>query len=239
MMKRLFAGMIACMMLAGTAYFPQYDATIAQIAFAAEQTAAANPIISRGVPAYSGSGTALHGNDDAYWTAWQSSAPDFLAYDLSGVPAAQRKQVLAVWYNDSTYDNIGSYVNKGEEPVDYVIEVNKASGGAYPNDDWETAVIVTNNSLSSRQHLVDMQGANWIRLRVTKAEDQTACRIAGFFSVIRSQRAAWATAGARAMRRMCIHWTIASRPLHRTAASAGLRVRTARRRSTAGSTVLR
>ena len=169
-MKRLFAGMIACMMLAGTSYVPQDIAPTSLTALAAEQTVGANPIISRGVPAYSGGGTASHGNDEPYWTAWQSSAPDFLAYDLSGVPAAQRKQVLAVWYNDSTYDNIGGYVSKAEEPVDYVIEVNKAAGGAYPENGWETAVTVTNNGLSSRQHLVSMQGANWIRIRVTKAE---------------------------------------------------------------------
>lgn len=169
-MKRLFAGMIACMMLAGTSYVPQDIAPTSLTALAAEQTVGANPIISCGVPAYSGGGTASHGNDEPYWTAWQSSAPDFLAYDLSGVPAAQRKQVLAVWYNDSTYDNIGGYVSKAEEPVDYVIEVNKAAGGAYPENGWETAVTVTNNGLSSRQHLVSMQGANWIRIRVTKAE---------------------------------------------------------------------
>ncbi|MCQ2408538.1 MAG: GDSL-type esterase/lipase family protein [Oscillospiraceae bacterium] len=168
-MKKMVAGLLACMMLAGTAGIIQYDAPTSQIAFAAEQSMG-NPLISRGVSAYSGSGTASHGNDDVYWTAWQSSAPDFLAYDLSGVPASQRRQVLAVWYNDSTYDNIGGYVNKGEEPIDYVIEVNSAAGGTYPNDGWENAVTVTGNGLSSRQHLVALNGANWIRLRVTKAE---------------------------------------------------------------------
>ena len=137
---------------------------------AASQTAAANPLISRGVPAYSGGGNAAHGNDDAYWTAWESSAPDYLAYDLSGVPAAQRRQVLAVWYNDSTYDSIGAYVTKNAEPVDYVIEINKAAGGSCPSDGWITAQTVQSNALSSRQHLIDMQGANWIRIRVTKAE---------------------------------------------------------------------
>ena len=132
---------------------------------------AANPVISRNAPAYSGGGTASQGNDNAYWTAWQSYAPDYLAYDLSGVPAAQRQQVLAVWYNDSTFDRIGQYVNKSDEPVNYTIELNAAGGGAYPNDGWVTAVTVQNNGLSSRQHLINMQGYNWIRLNVSNAEN--------------------------------------------------------------------
>lgn len=161
-MKRMLAGMAAVSVLtaAGSVH-----------AGSAEQTAAANPIISRNVPAYSGGGEPSHGNDNAYWTAWQSDVPDYLAYDLSGVPEAQRKQILAVWYNDSTYDSIGSYVTKSAEPSDYVIEINSAAGGSCPDDGWETAVSVTDNGLSSRQHLVDMKGANWIRIRVTGSED--------------------------------------------------------------------
>ena len=103
----------------------------------------ANPIISRNVPAYSGSGKASAGNDDAFYTAWESSAEDYLAYDLSAIPLSQRKKVLAVWYNTSTYDNIGIYVNKDAEPVDYTIEVNKAAGGSYPAAGWEAAETVT------------------------------------------------------------------------------------------------
>ena len=171
-MKRTIAGLLAVLMLTagGTVLPASAPQSAAMTAFAAEQSASANPIISRKVPAYSGGGTASNGNDDAYWTAWQSNAPDYLAYDLSGVPASQRKQVIAVWYNDSTYDNIGGYVNKGEEPIDYVIEVNKAAGGSFPSDGWETAVTVSGNTLSSRQHLVRTEGYNWIRIRVTKAE---------------------------------------------------------------------
>ncbi len=171
-MKKALAGLLA--VLALTTSTAVYSQPIVQqsavTANAAEQTVAANPVISRGVPAYSGGGTASNGNDDAYWTEWQSDAPDYLAYDLSGVPASQRKQVIAVWYNGSTYDNIGQYVSKSAEPVDYVIEINKAAGGTYPESGWETAVTVSGNTLSSRQHLVELNGANWIRIRVTKAE---------------------------------------------------------------------
>ena len=42
----------------------------------------ANPVISRGVPAYSGkSDSASSGNDEHYFTSWNASAGDYLAYD--------------------------------------------------------------------------------------------------------------------------------------------------------------
>ena len=163
--------MLLAAVLTGTAVrFPVVPA-ITTAVYAAETVSAANPVISCGVPAYSGGGNAAYGNDDAYWTAWESSAPDYLAYDLSNVSESQRQKVIAVWYNDSTYDNIGAYVNKSEEPIDYTIEINQASGGSCPNDGWKTAETVQSNTLSSRQHLIEMNGANWIRIRVTKAEN--------------------------------------------------------------------
>ncbi len=127
-----------------------------------------NPVISRDVPAYSGKGEGKNGNDQHYFTFWQSSAGDYLAYDLSEVPENQRSRVIAVWYNVSAFDNVGMYVNRSSEPEDYVIEVNSAEGGAYPEDGWKTVKEVTDNTLSSRQTVVDMKGYNWIRLRVTK-----------------------------------------------------------------------
>ena len=68
------------------------------VAYAADTTifAGANPVISRGVPAFSGkSDSASSGNDEHYFTSWNSSSGDYLAYDLSGVPQSQRKKVLA------------------------------------------------------------------------------------------------------------------------------------------------
>ena len=163
-----YAALLLSAVLAGAAV-PMPAGTFSVCA--ASQAMAENSVISRGVPAFSDGGNASYGNDDAYWTAWESSAPDYLAYDLSGVPAAQREKVIAVWYNDSTYDNIGSYVTKQAEPVDYLIEVNSAKGGTLPSAGWTAAETVQANNLSSRQHLVDMNGANWIRIRVTNAEN--------------------------------------------------------------------
>ncbi len=135
---------------------------------AASAGMASNPVISRNVPAYSGSASAASGNDAHYYTSWTASGQDYLAYDLSSVPAAQRKQVLAVWYNGSTFDQIGSYASCSAIPVDYTIEVNAAAGGSYPASGWKTVKTVQDNGLASRQHLIDMEGYNWIRIRVTE-----------------------------------------------------------------------
>ncbi len=128
----------------------------------------ANPVISRNVPAYSGSASASSGNDAHYYSFWTSSGQDYLAYDLSGVPASQKKQVLAVWYNGSTFDQIGAYASCSAIPVDYTIEVNAAAGGSYPTSGWKTVKTVQDNGLASRQHLVGMEGYNWIRINVTE-----------------------------------------------------------------------
>ena len=137
---------------------------------AVRSSLAAAPIISRGVPAYSGSGKASDANDDAHYTTWKSDAPDYLAYDLSGVPASQRSKVLAVWYNGSTFDRVGRYITVDGEPTDYVLETNDAPGGTYPQDGWQVLETVTGNTLSTRSHLLDLGGANWLRMRVTGAE---------------------------------------------------------------------
>ena len=134
-----------------------------------------NPVISRNVPAYSGTNpaTATAGNDEHYFSFWQGAAPDdYLAYDLSGVPEAQRQVIDAVWYNTSAYDVIGMYVNRNMEPSDYTIEVNAAPGGDYPADGWEVVETVTGNTLSSRQHVVDFAGYNWIRIHVTGVDEK-------------------------------------------------------------------
>lgn len=173
MKKILSAALAASIALGGTGAlkcgkisFGKYAVS----AYAEDSMKAVNPIISRGVPAYSGkNANPSSANDDFYYTLWSSSAEDYIAYDLSGVPQEQRKKVLAVWYNLSSYDALGSYVSRNAEPIDYTIEVNKAEGGSYPTSGWEIAETVTENGLSSRQHIVDMEGYNWIRMNITKA----------------------------------------------------------------------
>ena len=133
-----------------------------------------NPVISRNCPAYAGSNpaTAAAGNDDYYYSFWNAQCPDYLAYDLSGVPAKNREVIDAVWYCTSAYDTIGMYQNRNMEPSDYTIEVNAAPGGAYPETGWEVVETVEGNTLASRQHVVEFQGYNWIRMSVTGADDK-------------------------------------------------------------------
>lgn len=133
-----------------------------------------NPVISRNCPAYSESNpaTASAGNDEHYFSFWFAQSPDYLAYDLSQVPENERRQVLAVWYNTSSYDSIGNYISRNMEPSDYTIEVNSAPGGDYPENGWETVCTVEGNTLSSRQHLINMEGYNWIRINISKADGE-------------------------------------------------------------------
>jgi endoglucanase len=139
----------------------------------ASPAASASQLISRGVPAFasSNSSVASYANDDNYGTEWRSVlTPAWLAYDLSAVPAAKRQQVLAVYYNDSYgyttrygphYNNLGSYT----------IETNTAAGGGQPPaSGWTTLVTVTGNTFHSRQHLLDLHGANWVRLNITASD---------------------------------------------------------------------
>lgn len=137
---------------------------------------AASPVISRNCPAYSQSSpsTAAAANDDYYYTSWSGTSPDYLAYDLSKVPESQRKRVIAVWYNNTgQYDYTVVNGNSSSMPTDYTIEVNKASGGKCPEDGWEVIEKVTGNTLHSRQHLVDMEGYNWIRMNVSASDGKS------------------------------------------------------------------
>jgi hypothetical protein len=131
------------------------------------------PVISRDVPAFASSGTATDANGDSYDAAWWANAmPAWLVYDLSAVPAAERGQVLVVWYNGSyNYDHtiIGSY--SYDMPEDYTIDVNPAPGGGNPPaTGWVTRATVKGNHYHSRQHVIDMTGDNWIRINVTAVD---------------------------------------------------------------------
>ena len=144
-----------------------------------------NPVISRGVPAYSGANpyTASAANDEHYFSFWTGTSPDYLAYDLSGVPVDERKNILAVWYNVSSYDQLGRYANRNMEPSDYTIEVNSAEGGKYPESGWIVVDTVKDNTLSSRQHVIDMSGYNWIRMNVSKSDGKNNGQIQVNFDI--------------------------------------------------------
>ena len=131
-----------------------------------------NPLISRNCPVYCGNGQGTAANDEHYFSFWFSNAPDYLAYDLSEVPQEERSTVVCAWYNATGhYDP--SILNGGSTngvPSNYTVEVNAADGGSYPQDGWEVVDTVTDNTMHSRQHVVDLEGYNWIRLNISESD---------------------------------------------------------------------
>ena len=134
------------------------------------------PIISRDVPAFAssheGDSTPENAQDGDPETRWVSKAlPAWLAYDLSDVPAAQRSRVLVAWYAGAALDFINEDPDPDKQlPVDFTIESNVAAGGsAPPADGWKVVKTVTKNDRNSRQALLDLDSANWLRVKVTKS----------------------------------------------------------------------
>lgn len=133
-------------------------------------------VISRNVPAYTnndynGALPASLANNTNYNDSWISNnVPAYLAYDLSGVPIGQRGQVILAWYNDPATKPfnptlIGDVYYR--TPQNYTIEANAAPGGSFPVTGWVTLATVTSNQYTSRQHLLDLSGYNWVRMNIS------------------------------------------------------------------------
>ena len=148
------------------------------------------PVISRGVPAYTNDTCALASaaNDSNYDTQWwtcgtpSTGAPLYLAYDLSGVPAASRGQVLVLWYNDPQtmhydYTFVGVHPCCTLVPIAipsaYTLEGNAAPGGTLPSSGWVALATVSGNALHSRQHSLNLTGYNWLRMNITASVGST------------------------------------------------------------------
>jgi hypothetical protein len=147
--------------------------------------ATAMPIISHGVPAFASSNdpnaTPAKANDGNPATSWSSTATAaWLAYDLSGVPVAERGEVLIAWYDEAAADYINTTPTDPSKhlPIDYTLETNMAPGGGNPpTDGWTTVDTVTGNNRSTRQVLVDIMGANWVRMNITKSSDPNIVQV--------------------------------------------------------------
>jgi len=134
------------------------------------------PVISNNVPAFASSSATnsspAAANDGMSGSAWLAgSIPAWLAYDLSGASKAQRKQVLVAWYVGAALDFINPTPDASKHwPIDYTIETNSAAGGGDPPaDGWTIIETVTGNDRNTRQRLLDMADANWVRINVTKS----------------------------------------------------------------------
>jgi GDSL-like Lipase/Acylhydrolase family len=137
------------------------------------------PLLSRTVPAHasnaSGGNVASNAQDASNTSTWSSSSlPAWLAYDLSSVAVGSRQRALIAIYAERSndYDNTGQIGAWQQMPLDYVIETNGApGGGAPPAGGWTPLVTVNDNVLAAPQHLVELGGASWVRVRVTRASD--------------------------------------------------------------------
>jgi lysophospholipase L1-like esterase len=128
------------------------------------------PIISKNVPVFSSSDVASYANDESYSTVWRGAIPGWIAFDLSDVSESERSKVLLAWYNNDTYDYDPTVLSTGSYniPSDYTIEVNAAeSSEEVPEDDWVTLETISDNSYHSRQHTLDLEGYNWIRMNIS------------------------------------------------------------------------
>src|SRR5262249_43091962 len=128
-------------------------------------------IISRNVPAYASSGNAFYANDGSYGSEWRSQfGVGWIAYDLSTVPMDLRQRVLAVFYNGS-YGYTIRYGFHFNNWGDYQLQINTAAGGGEPpTSGWTTVLTISGNTFHSRQHLVDINGANWVRANITASD---------------------------------------------------------------------
>jgi lysophospholipase L1-like esterase len=132
------------------------------------------PLISGNASAHASSGTAANANDADYTTFWiGSDFPSWLAYDLSSIPTQQRGRVILAWYNDPItpqYDHDLQGRDGVRNPGSYTVEAHSTSGGSVPQSGWVPLADVANNRFHSRQHLLDLAGYNWVRIRVTAAD---------------------------------------------------------------------
>jgi hypothetical protein len=140
--------------------------------------------ISFGLPAFasnnSSNAVAANANGTNPQVCWASaSLPGWVAYDLSTVPLAQRHEVLAAWYSLHVGDYVTptAFVADEDAPVDYTLELNTATGGASPpTTGWTAAETVVANDRSGRMFTLDLNGANWIRMNVSRGSNPaTVC----------------------------------------------------------------
>lgn len=130
-------------------------------------------LISRGLPATATSARSRpsFANDADYNTVWRSEgAPAALTYDLAPVPLERRVRVLLVWYNGTYgythamgcrgvgYNNLGAYV------------IEAHPDAPLRDDGWAQLVEVRDNTFHSRQHVLDLAGYRWLRLRALAAD---------------------------------------------------------------------
>ena len=113
-------------------------------------------------------GTAYASCNDVYYDAWNGAVGSYLAYDLSGVPQAQRRTINVAWYSGAwnNYDYTVLKESAGASLSAYKISVNSADGGSYPESGWKEVVSVKDYTAHSGQQVISFAGYNWVRIEV-------------------------------------------------------------------------
>jgi acyl-CoA thioesterase-1 len=159
--------------------------TLAQPASPVVSQPGAMPLISQGLPAYSNyvQSAASNAIDADYSTAWRTghdpTAADsnWLAIDLSSVPAAQRTTVYSVWFNEYGYNYDTSDGPSYTLPGDFEIQGSPAAGGGQPpSTGWVSLAQTTGNTLSSGANLLKLGGYNWLRFSCTTSASNVAAQ---------------------------------------------------------------
>jgi lysophospholipase L1-like esterase len=135
-------------------------------------------LVSRDAPAFaSGNASATdrpeHSNDglpnDVTWVP--DRLPAWIAYDLGNVTPRFRQRALVAWYAPKSNSFLSVDPQSHEElPLDYTLEVN-ADENSYvpPADGWRVVARVTGNLKNARHELVELDGARWFRMVVTRS----------------------------------------------------------------------
>jgi lysophospholipase L1-like esterase len=148
-------------------------------------TPAPMPKVSRGLPTYANyvESPASNAVDADYSTVWRTghvaAAGDsnWLAIDLSSVPAAQRTTIYSVWFNEYGYNYDTANAPSYTLPGDFAIEGNGAPGGGPPPaTGWTTLASTTGNLLSSGANLLAFSGYNWMRFECTASAANVAAQ---------------------------------------------------------------
>jgi len=165
---------------------------------------------------FSGAFPATRTVDLDYLTAWRCATEPtggadsgtltqavYVAFDLSTLPSAQRQKWCLAWYMDTTngtYDYTLFGSTPSNLPASYTIQINNAAGGSYPAAGWSTVATVANSTYSSREHIINANGANWVQIVVTAisgsvANNNAAIESIDIYDISQSDQDNWLCAG--------------------------------------------
>lgn len=128
-----------------------------------------NPIISRGKTVYTSNGNASYLNDNKFGGAtFNVSANSWIALNVG----SGHSKVFFTWNNPNyTWSDVIASSTSCKQNLntveDYTIQKSSNSTNGFDGQ-WSTLATVTGNIVTARGHDVDMAGATWIRMNISK-----------------------------------------------------------------------